>query len=122
MLRNRQKSVGCLSAAGIKAAMSPQAERWPSGRRHQIANLAYWVTGTEGSNPSLSATQSVDLPYNLEKSGKLARNAAFFCPERTGERATERDSALLAEILSARNKNGALSAVGIGAAAVRLMS
>ena len=31
------------------------AERWPSGRRHQIANLAYWVTGTEGSNPSLSA-------------------------------------------------------------------
>jgi hypothetical protein len=32
-----------------------RAERWPSGRRHQIANLAYWVTGTEGSNPSLSA-------------------------------------------------------------------
>ena len=31
------------------------AERWPSGRRHQIANLASWVTGTEGSNPSLSA-------------------------------------------------------------------
>jgi hypothetical protein len=31
-------------------------ERWPSGRRHQIANLAYWVTGTEGSNPSLSAS------------------------------------------------------------------
>jgi integrase len=30
-------------------------ERWPSGRRHQIANLASWVTGTEGSNPSLSA-------------------------------------------------------------------
>ena len=34
------------------------AERWPSGRRHQIANLAYWVTGTEGSNPSLSAMES----------------------------------------------------------------
>jgi hypothetical protein len=33
------------------------AERWPSGRRHQIANLAYWVTGTEGSNPSLSAIE-----------------------------------------------------------------
>ena len=31
-----------------------------------IANLAYWVTGTEGSNPSLSATQAVVLPYNLE--------------------------------------------------------
>ncbi len=35
-----------------------RAERWPSGRRHQIANLAYWVTGTEGSNPSLSARKS----------------------------------------------------------------
>src|SRR5580692_6212400 len=42
------------------------AERWPSGRRHQIANLAYWVTGTEGSNPSLSATQSVLFAYILE--------------------------------------------------------
>src|ERR1700689_2063419 len=37
----------------------PRAERSPSGRRHQIANLAYWVTGTEGSNPSLSATMFV---------------------------------------------------------------
>src|SRR5579863_7444245 len=37
----------------------PGAERWPSGRRHQIANLAYWVTGTEGSNPSLSAIESL---------------------------------------------------------------
>jgi hypothetical protein len=36
-----------------------RAERWPSGRRHQIANLAYWVTGTEGSNPSLSASKSL---------------------------------------------------------------
>jgi hypothetical protein len=44
-----------------------RAERWPSGRRHQIANLAYWVTGTEGSNPSLSATQFVVLPYYREK-------------------------------------------------------
>ena len=42
------------------------AERWPSGRRHQIANLAYWVTGTEGSNPSLSAKQSVVFTYSLE--------------------------------------------------------
>ena len=43
------------------------AERWPSGRRHQIANLAYWVTGTEGSNPSLSATQFCMFPYIMEK-------------------------------------------------------
>ncbi len=35
------------------------AERWPSGRRHQIANLAYWATGTEGSNPSLSASRQL---------------------------------------------------------------
>ena len=32
-----------------------------------IANLAYWVTGTEGSNPSLSATQSGMSSYILEK-------------------------------------------------------
>src|SRR5271157_1256016 len=43
-----------------------RAERWPSGRRHQIANLAYWVTGTEGSNPSLSATQYVLFTYRPE--------------------------------------------------------
>ena len=28
-----------------------------------IANLAYWVTGTEGSNPSLSAIQSELFTY-----------------------------------------------------------
>ena len=28
------------------------------GCAFEIANLAYWVTGTEGSNPSLSANQS----------------------------------------------------------------
>jgi hypothetical protein len=32
-----------------------------------IANLAYWVTGTEGSNPSLSATQPGMLSYFWEK-------------------------------------------------------
>jgi hypothetical protein len=26
--------------------------------RPDVANLAYWVTGTEGSNPSLSAIES----------------------------------------------------------------
>src|ERR1700691_5316340 len=49
-------------ALAIDVEQSPlalaRAERWPSGRRHQIANLAYWVTGTEGSNPSLSAIES----------------------------------------------------------------
>jgi hypothetical protein len=56
------------------------AERWPSGRRHQIANLAYWVTGTEGSNPSLSATQLVVFSYRPEiaansRVGGLIRSA-----------------------------------------------
>src|SRR4051812_23002929 len=45
------------NAAGRSLLIARTAERWPSGRRHQIANLAYWVTGTEGSNPSLSATE-----------------------------------------------------------------
>jgi hypothetical protein len=27
----------------------------PFANRRGVANLAYWVTGTEGSNPSLSA-------------------------------------------------------------------
>ena len=47
------------------------AERWPSGRRHQIANLAYWVTGTEGSNPSLSAKikdfSALDMRFKLRR-------------------------------------------------------
>ena len=28
----------------------------PFANRRGVANLAYWVTGTEGSNPSLSAS------------------------------------------------------------------
>ena len=38
----------------------------PFATRRGVANLAYWVTGTEGSNPSLSATQFVVFPYDLE--------------------------------------------------------
>jgi hypothetical protein len=30
----------------------------PFANRRGVANLAYWVTGTEGSNPSLSANES----------------------------------------------------------------
>ena len=45
---------GAAQVRGIAREIG-NAERWPSGRRHQIANLASWVTGTEGSNPSLSA-------------------------------------------------------------------
>ena len=35
--------------------------------RRGVANLAYWVTGTEGSNPSLSAIQFGMFPYIMEK-------------------------------------------------------
>ena len=47
-----------------------------------IANLAYWVTGTEGSNPSLSATQSVISGYNWETAdaGCRATRAAELFP------------------------------------------
>src|SRR5208337_919448 len=59
----------CAPATDVEQSLFSvsRAERWPSGRRHQIANLAYWVTGTEGSNPSLSATQSGMFAYFLEK-------------------------------------------------------
>ena len=35
------------------------AEVTPFAKRRGVANLAYWVTGTEGSNPSLSAIREV---------------------------------------------------------------
>ena len=44
--------------------------------RRDIANLAYWVTGTEGSNPSLSATQSLS-PETLRV---LRRKSPYFGP------------------------------------------
>src|SRR5579862_9814500 len=54
-------------------AVRRPSERWPSGRRHQIANLAYWVTGTEGSNPSLSANQS--------RWAEISYPSREFCPD-----------------------------------------
>jgi hypothetical protein len=33
----------------------PSLERWVSGLNQQFAKLSYWVTGTGGSNPPLSA-------------------------------------------------------------------
>jgi hypothetical protein len=62
------------------------AERWPSGRRHQIANLAYWVTGTEGSNPSLSATQCVLFTYRPEIATNLRVGGPIRSARGTGER------------------------------------
>ena len=47
----------CESYASSRNAMQ-QLETGLADPDLQIANLAYWVTGTEGSNPSLSANQS----------------------------------------------------------------
>jgi hypothetical protein len=84
------------------------AERWPSGRRHQIANLAYWVTGTEGSNPSLSATQSVVLVHNLEVGRKSPRDATLMRLMRTGERASRTRFGEFLGFVSRRRKAGSL--------------
>jgi hypothetical protein len=51
-----------------------------------IANLAYWVTGTEGSNPSLSATQSVLFTDNLEMAAN-PRVTRHFCAQCEPEKA-----------------------------------
>ena len=39
----------------------------PFANRFGVANLAYWVTGTEGSNPSLSAIRSVLSAYYVRR-------------------------------------------------------
>src|SRR5271167_2807816 len=52
-----------------------------------IANLAYWVTGTEGSNPSLSATQLVVFSYSPE----MATNSRVGGPIRAARGTGERD-------------------------------
>ena len=51
-LVQRRGSIFCQKSS------QPREAEETSDQRHQIANLAYWVTGTEGSNPSLSANES----------------------------------------------------------------
>ena len=51
-----------------------------------IANLAYWVTGTEGSNPSLSAKQSVVFAYYREKAADPRADGPIRAARGTGER------------------------------------
>ena len=41
--------------AVVDIVLKSLAEVKPFANRRGVANLAYWVTGTEGSNPSLSA-------------------------------------------------------------------
>jgi hypothetical protein len=51
----------------VSAVLRSLAEVTLFANRRRVANLAYWVTGTEGSNPSLSATQLGGFTYNSEK-------------------------------------------------------
>jgi len=57
----------------------------PFANRRGVANLAYWVTGTEGSNPSLSATQFVGFAYNREKAANRRVNEPIRSIGGTGE-------------------------------------
>jgi hypothetical protein len=78
---------------------------------------------TGGSNPLLSATQSVDLAYNLEKAERSRGRRGSLRRQRTGEGGLMPDSRASAGILSARNKNGSLRRSGqdfrLGIAALR---
>ena len=42
----------------VATVLRSLVEASPFANRRGVANLAYWVTGTEGSNPSLSANES----------------------------------------------------------------
>jgi hypothetical protein len=66
------------------------------------------IKGLDGSNPPLSANESLDFAYILEKAATPRGMRCSFCPQRTGEsRLTPRspDSAI---ILSVRNNSGSL--------------
>ncbi len=52
---------GLGSQASRGYTLRPRAERWQSGRMRQLAKLLSRFVGSEGSNPSLSATPNVDF-------------------------------------------------------------
>ena len=66
-----------------------------------------------------TAKQSVDLAYDLEKTERLRGRPGFFESERTGERGTERDSAVVAAILSAPDEVGSHSRLPIATTLLR---
>jgi hypothetical protein len=66
------------------------------------------MKGLDGSNPPLSANQSVHFAYILEKAETPRGMWRSFCPERTGESRLTPDSPDSASILSVRSKNGSL--------------
>ena len=57
----------------------------PFANGRGVANLAYWVTDTEGSNPSLSATQFVGFTYNSEKAANWRVDGPIRSIRGTGE-------------------------------------
>ena len=64
--------------------------------------------GFRGSNPPLSANQSVRFTYILEEAETPRAMWRSFRPQRTGESRLTPDSPDSASILSARSKNGSL--------------
>jgi hypothetical protein len=57
-----------------------QPDKSHDSRADQTAHLETGQIGTEGSNSSRSATESVHVAYILEKAENSARNVAFFLP------------------------------------------
>ena len=75
--------------------------------RENMGNM-YEMKGLDGSNPPLSANQSLDLPYILEKPETSREMRRSFYPQRTRESHLTPNSPDSASILSVRNKNGSL--------------
>jgi hypothetical protein len=66
------------------------------------------MRGFEGSNPSLSAKQSVHFTYILEKAETPREMRRSFSAQRTGESRLTPGSPDSASVLSVRDKNGSL--------------
>jgi hypothetical protein len=66
------------------------------------------MKGLDGSNPPLSANQSVHFAYILEKAETPRELWRSFRPQRTGESWQTPGSPDSASILSVGNKNGSL--------------
>jgi hypothetical protein len=66
------------------------------------------MKGLDGSNPPLSANQSVHSAYILEKAETPREMRRSFRPQRIGDSRLTPDSPDSASILSVRGKNGSL--------------
>jgi hypothetical protein len=77
------------------------------------------MKGLYGSNPPLSAKQSLDLPYILEKPETSREMRRSFYPQRTRESHLTPNSPDSASILSVRNNKGSLKQPGSVLGSVR---